>query len=102
MVRPNCSTSSLSQGLTTLFIPWPDGGPESLRSPCCGLAIYKNPQLSSSLLTRIVCSDFVPERSPDCGHRLTKQVTGSRPKGVMHFLLDQLATVQMRVPNVYT
>ncbi|GFN99222.1 hypothetical protein PoB_002572800 [Plakobranchus ocellatus] len=20
---------------------WPDGGPESLRSPCCGLAIYK-------------------------------------------------------------
>ncbi|GFO46570.1 hypothetical protein PoB_007307500 [Plakobranchus ocellatus] len=25
--------------------PWPDGGPESLRSPCCGLAIYKNPTL---------------------------------------------------------
>ncbi|GFN89764.1 hypothetical protein PoB_001627000 [Plakobranchus ocellatus] len=23
--------------------PWPDGGPESLRSPCCGLAIYKKP-----------------------------------------------------------
>ncbi|GFO14253.1 replication factor c subunit 2 [Plakobranchus ocellatus] len=23
-------------------VPWPDGGPESLRSPCCGLAIYKN------------------------------------------------------------
>ncbi|GFO03080.1 hypothetical protein PoB_002958500 [Plakobranchus ocellatus] len=22
--------------------PWPCGGPESLRSPCCGLAIYKN------------------------------------------------------------
>ncbi|GFO18114.1 hypothetical protein PoB_004461900 [Plakobranchus ocellatus] len=22
--------------------PWPDGGPESLRSPCCVLAIYKN------------------------------------------------------------
>ncbi|GFN91509.1 hypothetical protein PoB_001801500 [Plakobranchus ocellatus] len=21
--------------------PWPDGEPESLRSPCCGLAIYK-------------------------------------------------------------
>ncbi|GFN75529.1 hypothetical protein PoB_000203500 [Plakobranchus ocellatus] len=21
--------------------PWPDGGPESLRSPCCGLAIHK-------------------------------------------------------------
>ncbi|GFN80950.1 hypothetical protein PoB_000745600 [Plakobranchus ocellatus] len=21
--------------------PWPDGGPESLRSPWCGLAIYK-------------------------------------------------------------
>ncbi|GFO07554.1 hypothetical protein PoB_003405900 [Plakobranchus ocellatus] len=23
----------------------PDGGPKSLRSPCCGLAIYKNPIL---------------------------------------------------------
>ncbi|GFO35616.1 hypothetical protein PoB_006212100 [Plakobranchus ocellatus] len=22
--------------------PWPDEGPESLRSPCCGLAKYKN------------------------------------------------------------
>ncbi|GFN82536.1 hypothetical protein PoB_000904200 [Plakobranchus ocellatus] len=22
--------------------PWPDGGPESLRSPRCGLAIHKN------------------------------------------------------------
>ncbi|GFO42410.1 hypothetical protein PoB_006891500 [Plakobranchus ocellatus] len=22
--------------------PWPDGGSESLRSPCCGLAVYKN------------------------------------------------------------
>ncbi|GFO11478.1 hypothetical protein PoB_003798300 [Plakobranchus ocellatus] len=22
--------------------PWPDGGPESLGSPCCGLALYKN------------------------------------------------------------
>ncbi|GFN91067.1 hypothetical protein PoB_001757300 [Plakobranchus ocellatus] len=21
--------------------PWPDGGPESLRSPCCGLATFK-------------------------------------------------------------
>ncbi|GFN79621.1 hypothetical protein PoB_000612700 [Plakobranchus ocellatus] len=21
---------------------WPDGGPESLRSPCCGLALDKN------------------------------------------------------------
>ncbi|GFO02612.1 hypothetical protein PoB_002911700 [Plakobranchus ocellatus] len=25
--------------------PWPDGGPESLRSPCCGLAIYKTQNL---------------------------------------------------------
>ncbi|GFO19647.1 Williams-Beuren syndrome chromosomal region 27 protein [Plakobranchus ocellatus] len=23
--------------------PWPDGGPESQRSPCCGLAIYNKP-----------------------------------------------------------
>ncbi|GFO41756.1 hypothetical protein PoB_006826100 [Plakobranchus ocellatus] len=25
----------------TLPAPWPDGGPENLRSPCCGLAIKK-------------------------------------------------------------
>ncbi|GFN90573.1 hypothetical protein PoB_001707900 [Plakobranchus ocellatus] len=24
--------------------PWPDGGPEVLRSPCCGLATYKKKQ----------------------------------------------------------
>ncbi|GFO28174.1 hypothetical protein PoB_005467900 [Plakobranchus ocellatus] len=31
--------------------PRPGGGPKSLRSPCCGLATYKNPtQLSVRLL----------------------------------------------------
>ncbi|GFO06484.1 hypothetical protein PoB_003298900 [Plakobranchus ocellatus] len=29
--------------------PWPDGGPESLRSPGCGLAIYKNQTKPSTL-----------------------------------------------------
>ncbi|GFO38112.1 hypothetical protein PoB_006461700 [Plakobranchus ocellatus] len=33
----------LSRVRTPPPAPWPDGGPESLRSPCCGLAIYKNP-----------------------------------------------------------
>ncbi|GFN91277.1 hypothetical protein PoB_001778300 [Plakobranchus ocellatus] len=28
---------------------WPDGGPKSLRSPCCGLAMYKNQ--TSDLIT---------------------------------------------------
>ncbi|GFO10986.1 hypothetical protein PoB_003749100 [Plakobranchus ocellatus] len=34
--------------------PWPDGGPESLRSRCCGLAIYKKTRtgLSCPLQTR--------------------------------------------------
>ncbi|GFN95579.1 hypothetical protein PoB_002208500 [Plakobranchus ocellatus] len=27
----------------------PDGGPKSLRSPCCGLAIYKNPTLQRTV-----------------------------------------------------
>ncbi|GFO47741.1 hypothetical protein PoB_007424600 [Plakobranchus ocellatus] len=30
--------------------PWPDGGPESLRSPCCGLAIYKTRVTNAILL----------------------------------------------------
>ncbi|GFO36993.1 hypothetical protein PoB_006349800 [Plakobranchus ocellatus] len=32
----------LSRVRALLPAPWPDGGPKSLRSPCCGLAIYKN------------------------------------------------------------
>ncbi|GFO45536.1 hypothetical protein PoB_007204100 [Plakobranchus ocellatus] len=28
--------------------PWPDGGPESLRSPFCRLAVYKNQPSSNS------------------------------------------------------
>ncbi|GFO35658.1 hypothetical protein PoB_006216300 [Plakobranchus ocellatus] len=31
----------LSRVRAPLPAPWPDGGPESLRSPCCGLAVYK-------------------------------------------------------------
>ncbi|GFN74984.1 hypothetical protein PoB_000149000 [Plakobranchus ocellatus] len=33
----------LSRVRAPLPAPWPDGGPESLRSSCCGLAIYKKP-----------------------------------------------------------
>ncbi|GFO21100.1 hypothetical protein PoB_004760500 [Plakobranchus ocellatus] len=29
--------------------PWPVGMPESLRSPCCGLAIYKNQSINLAL-----------------------------------------------------
>ncbi|GFO03560.1 hypothetical protein PoB_003006500 [Plakobranchus ocellatus] len=32
----------LSRVRAPLPAPWPDGGPDSLRSPCCGLAINKN------------------------------------------------------------
>ncbi|GFO03677.1 frizzled-9-like [Plakobranchus ocellatus] len=33
---------------------WPDGGPESLRSPCCGLAIYKKLKNSTPQVKSIV------------------------------------------------
>ncbi|GFO37940.1 leucine-rich repeat serine/threonine-protein kinase 1 [Plakobranchus ocellatus] len=39
----------LSRVRAPLLAPWPDGGPESLRSPCCGLAIYKKLKNSNSL-----------------------------------------------------
>ncbi|GFO46195.1 hypothetical protein PoB_007270000 [Plakobranchus ocellatus] len=32
----------LSRVQAPLPAPWSDGGPKSLRSPCCGLAMYKN------------------------------------------------------------
>ncbi|GFO25633.1 hypothetical protein PoB_005213800 [Plakobranchus ocellatus] len=44
--------------------PWPDGGPEGLRSPCCGLAIYKNQsmtlgfEIKSSVNTLCFVRDF--------------------------------------------
>ncbi|GFO24097.1 hypothetical protein PoB_005060200 [Plakobranchus ocellatus] len=31
----------LSRVRAPTLAPWPDGGPESLRSPCCGLAVFK-------------------------------------------------------------
>ncbi|GFN79341.1 hypothetical protein PoB_000584700 [Plakobranchus ocellatus] len=36
----------LSRVRAPLPAPWPDGGPESLRSRCCGLAMYKNLKLT--------------------------------------------------------
>ncbi|GFN87136.1 hypothetical protein PoB_001364200 [Plakobranchus ocellatus] len=41
--------------------PWPDGAPESLRSPCCGLAIYKN-QICSSTIRLAVSSTLNNDR----------------------------------------
>ncbi|GFO30843.1 hypothetical protein PoB_005734800 [Plakobranchus ocellatus] len=32
--------------------PWPDRGPESLRSPCCGLAIYTNQPTAKTILCK--------------------------------------------------
>ncbi|GFN87753.1 hypothetical protein PoB_001425900 [Plakobranchus ocellatus] len=43
-----------------LAAPWPDGGPESLRSPCSGLAIYKNETNLSYI--------FTGETVNDCAH----------------------------------
>ncbi|GFO46158.1 hypothetical protein PoB_007266300 [Plakobranchus ocellatus] len=37
-----CAGTLLSRVRAPPPMLWPDGGPESLRSPCCGLAIYKN------------------------------------------------------------
>ncbi|GFO07680.1 hypothetical protein PoB_003418500 [Plakobranchus ocellatus] len=35
--------------------PWPDRGPKSLRSPCCGLAIHKNQSLQHAELPDSLC-----------------------------------------------
>ncbi|GFO32450.1 hypothetical protein PoB_005895500 [Plakobranchus ocellatus] len=36
----------LTQVRAPLLTPWLDGGPQSLKSPCCGLAIYMKPNPS--------------------------------------------------------
>ncbi|GFO47998.1 hypothetical protein PoB_007450300 [Plakobranchus ocellatus] len=46
----------LSRVRAPLPAPWPDGGPESLRSPCCGLAIYKKLKLTFQLEDLSLCS----------------------------------------------
>ncbi|GFO36875.1 hypothetical protein PoB_006338000 [Plakobranchus ocellatus] len=43
----------LSRVRAPLPAPWPEGGPESLRSPCCGLAIYKNSKPSWQAVSAI-------------------------------------------------
>ncbi|GFN77709.1 hypothetical protein PoB_000421500 [Plakobranchus ocellatus] len=52
----------LSRVRAPLPAPWPDGGPESLRSPCCGLAIYKNSN-PPNFVCVCVLSPFVRERT---------------------------------------
>ncbi|GFN98993.1 hypothetical protein PoB_002549900 [Plakobranchus ocellatus] len=52
---------------------WPDGGPESLRSPCCGLAIYRtpNPKPQSTRLEYHQPGAFVrPIRGPNSSLQL--------------------------------
>ncbi|GFO33558.1 hypothetical protein PoB_006006300 [Plakobranchus ocellatus] len=39
----NSAGTPLSRVRARLPAPWPDGGPERLISPCCGLAIYSSP-----------------------------------------------------------
>ncbi|GFO33594.1 hypothetical protein PoB_006009900, partial [Plakobranchus ocellatus] len=40
--RPEICRALSVLGSNPSPVPWPAGGPESLRSPCCRLAIYKN------------------------------------------------------------
>ncbi|GFO33643.1 hypothetical protein PoB_006014800 [Plakobranchus ocellatus] len=58
----------LSRVRAPLPAPWPDGGPESLRSPCCGLVIYKNPNPTPDLFCNWSPKFLLPEslRSPCC------------------------------------
>ncbi|GFO26673.1 hypothetical protein PoB_005317800 [Plakobranchus ocellatus] len=44
--------------------PWPDGGPESLRSPCCGQATYKNqiPHSAIRFHFSIICTEKKQKR----------------------------------------
>ncbi|GFO16689.1 hypothetical protein PoB_004319400 [Plakobranchus ocellatus] len=50
----------LSRVRAPLLVPWPDGGPESLRSPCCGLAIYKKLKNSIHLTQLLLLSPASP------------------------------------------
>ncbi|GFN95879.1 hypothetical protein PoB_002238500 [Plakobranchus ocellatus] len=41
-IRPEICRDSSVVGSSPATAPFPDEGPESLRSSCCGLAVYKN------------------------------------------------------------
>ncbi|GFO46440.1 reverse transcriptase [Plakobranchus ocellatus] len=48
----------LSQVRALPLVPWPGGRPESLRSPHCGLVIYKNQPIPISF-SRVLLQDSV-------------------------------------------
>ncbi|GFO39474.1 hypothetical protein PoB_006597900 [Plakobranchus ocellatus] len=62
----------LSQVPASPQAPWPDGGPESLRSPCCGLAIYKTKNQIS------IFSYFLKSELHEYRYRLKEQESKSR------------------------
>ncbi|GFO48497.1 hypothetical protein PoB_007500200 [Plakobranchus ocellatus] len=51
--------------------PWPEGGPKSLRSPCCRLAIYKNQfghETTKALYALRNCCSSPRARGAETGH----------------------------------
>ncbi|GFN86776.1 hypothetical protein PoB_001328200 [Plakobranchus ocellatus] len=44
-----CAGTFLSKARAPPPVPWPDGEPKSLTSPCCGLAICKKPNQTNLL-----------------------------------------------------
>ncbi|GFO30386.1 hypothetical protein PoB_005689100 [Plakobranchus ocellatus] len=74
-----------------LPVPWPGGGPESLRSPCCGLAInkkLKNSNPCTSTSQKGHCSPYQAQQKgprfshmPSHPHASARRSTESHPIG---------------------
>ncbi|GFN91765.1 hypothetical protein PoB_001827100 [Plakobranchus ocellatus] len=57
--------------------PWPDGRPGSLRSPCCGLAIYKKTQTDVSALNNDLPAVLAEREKLETHFRLLPELLNS-------------------------
>ncbi|GFN98214.1 histone-lysine N-methyltransferase SETMAR [Plakobranchus ocellatus] len=78
----------LSRVRAPLLAPWPDGGPESVRSSCCGLAIYKKLKLIPGNTSASPCARCRIAKTSGC---LLEEITG---ESTPYFLWLPFRTVQ--------
>ncbi|GFO26301.1 hypothetical protein PoB_005280600 [Plakobranchus ocellatus] len=78
-------------------VSWPDGGPESLRSPRCGLAIHKK----LKKLTLIHPCRMLPKMySKQWRKIIDKETLRNKHAGLLYILMNRQANLMKKIPAI--